>query len=248
MKKNYLLILPLILLSASLFSQLSTSKWQRLSGQWDVVNSSAFQSQPKSILWNYYDILNYNTIVTTLPVTAYDSIEIISSLSDRYESPAQFMISFAVTSESQSWFYHSYSFKFTGGFWGIDKVSFIYSDRLDKTKPLATKKNTFVNELASADCKVKYDKVYTYRVAFQDSNVILFINGEKLLSAPFPEKSYDGRIAISILNVKLALDKVDVKKGQKTVFEDDFLEDSIYVKTVKVQKVPESRDAKEKLQ
>jgi hypothetical protein len=52
------------------------------------------------------------------------------------------MISFAVTSESQQWFYHMYAFKITGGFWGMDKVSFIHSDRLDKTKPFATKNNT----------------------------------------------------------------------------------------------------------
>ncbi len=234
-----------MVISAILFAQ-SNSKWQRLSGQWEVLNSAAFQSQPKSILWNYYDILNYNTIVTTDPLKPYDSIEVLALLTERHESPAQFMISFAVTSESQSWFYHSYSFKFTGGYWGINKVDFNCSERVDKTKPLNTKKNIFVKELASADCKVKYDKMSHYRIAFQESNVVLFINNEKILTAPFPEKNHDGRIAVSSLNVKLALDKVEAKQGEKTVFLDDFNEDSIFVKTVKVQRVPAEKEGTEK--
>ncbi|HPF07989.1 MAG TPA: hypothetical protein PK293_18235, partial [Spirochaetota bacterium] len=143
---------------------------------------------------------------------------------------------FAVTSESKSWFYHMYAFKLTGGFWGMNKVSFIHSDRLDKTKPFATKNNTFVKELASADCKVKYDKMYNYRIAFEGTDVVLYINGEKILAAPFPEKSHEGRIAISARNVKIAVDKVEVKQGDKIIFEDDFNEDSIYVRTLKVRR------------
>jgi hypothetical protein len=152
------------------------------------------------------------------------------------------MISVAVTSESQSWFYHIYAFKLTGGFWGINKASFIYSDRLDKSKPFNTKNNTFVQELASADCKVKYDRVYNYHIAFEGTNIVLYINGEKILAAPFPEKSHDGRIAISARNIKIAVDKVEVRQKDKVIFEDDFNEDSIYVRTLKVTREPAPKE------
>lgn len=231
-------------LSVSLFSQTANSKWKRLSGQWDITNSTAVQSQPKAIIWNSYEILNYNTITTLQPLNQYDSFEIKSTLFDRYESPSQFMISFAVTSESQSWYYHMYAFKFTGGFWGMNRVSFIFSDRLDKTKPFPTKNNTFVKELASAECKIKYGKIQTYRVEFKDSTVILYVDGQKILSAPFPEKTYDGLLAISSLNIKLAVDKVEVRQGEKPVFEDDFNEDSIYVRRLQVEKVPANKEKK----
>ena len=116
------------------------------------------------------------------------------------------------------------------------------SDGLEKTKAVARRSNTFVKERASADCKVKYDKMYNYRIAFEGRDVVLYINGERILAAPFPEKSHEGRIAISARNVKIAVDKVEVKQGDKTIFEDDFNEDSIYVRTLKVTREPAPKE------
>jgi len=246
LKYKYLILFIIIFLCQNLFSQEKWHKWQRLSGKWQTVCSIAQEIKGSYIRWNYYEILDYNTILSINPFFDMSSANISTKILERTESPSELMLSFAVTSESQSWFYHMYSFKLTGGFWGMNKVSFIHSDRLDKTKPFATKNNTFVKELASADCKVKYDKMYNYRIAFEGTDVVLYINGEKILAAPFPEKSHDGRIAISARNVKIAVDKVEVKQGDKTIFEDDFNEDSIYVRALKVTRepVPKEDDAK----
>lgn len=228
----------LVFHSFILFSKDNNYQWNRLSGKWNVINGSAIQSQPKALQWNYYEILNYNTINTISNFDSFNSIIIQSTIFDRIESPSEFLIAFAVTSESQSWFYHMYAFKLTGGFWGLDKISFIYSDRLDKSKPFDAKNNTIVKELAATEYKVKYDKSYNYHIAFENTDVVLYINNEKVLSAPFPKKSHDGRIAISARNVKIAIDKVTVKNREKIIFEDDFNEDSIYVKIMKVKKIP----------
>lgn len=214
-----------------------------MSGKWEIRDSLAIEDYGNSAFWGFYEILNLNSIQSLLSIkNDYSSILFNLKVYDRLRTPSDLMLSFAVTSESKSWFYHMYAFKLTGGFWGMNKVSFIHSDRLDKTKPFATKNNTFVKELASAKCSVKYDKMYNYRIAFEGTDVVLYINGEKILAAPFPEKSHEGRIAISARNVKIAVDKVEVKQGDKTIFEDDFNEDSIYVRTLKVTREPAPKE------
>jgi hypothetical protein len=84
--------------------------------------------------------------------------------------------------------------------------------------------------------------VYNYHIAFEGTNIVLYINGEKILAAPFPEKSHDGRIAISARNIKIAVDKVEVRQKDKVIFEDDFNEDSIYVRTLKVTREPAPKE------
>lgn len=243
-KLNFILIISLFFIIPAV-SQDNNSKWQRYSGKWNISDSKAQEMNGWAISWNYYELLEYNTILSINPINDFNSIIVKAEINDRLKTPSEMMISFAVKSESKSWYYHMYGFKFSGGFWGMNKVSFIYSDRLDKTKPYNTKNNSFVKELASADCKVKYDKMYNYRIAFEGGNIVLYINEEKILTAPFPEKSHDGRIAISSRNVKIAVDKVEVKQGDKTVFEDDFNEDSIYVKVMKVRREPTGNNGAE---
>ncbi len=243
MKKFLSIIIFLVLINPA-YNQEKHHKWQRFSGNWNISDSNASELNGWTLVWNYYELLDYNTIITLQPLINFNSIDVSAAINKRVKSPSEFMISFAVTSESQSWFYHMYGFKFTGGLWGMDKVSFIYSDRLDKTKPFDAKNNFFVKELASADCKIKHDKIYNFHIAFEGENVVLFINDEKILSAPFPDKKYDGRIAVSARNVKIAVDKVTAKQNDKLIFEDDFNEDSIFVKVIKVKKVPDNTNDK----
>lgn len=209
-----------------------------MSGRWEVKDSFAFELQGKAIDWNYYELLNLNSLLSLKAFKEYNTIDIMLKLNERIQSPTDLLLIFNITSESQSWFYHMYAFKLTGGYWGMNKASLIYSDRADQSKPFNTKNNTFIKELASAKCKVKYDKVYKYLIKFEDNSVALYINNEKILSTPFPEQSRDGRIAISSKNVKIAIDKIEIKQRDKIIFEDDFNIDSIFVKILKVQKIP----------
>jgi len=241
LKKRYLILPVLSLIIAfPLFSQEAHHKWQRMAGIWEIKNSQAIETQGKAVDWNYYELLNLNSILSLKPFNNHTSIDLVMNITERIESPAEVMISFNITSESKSWYYHLYAFKLTGGYWGMNKAALIYSDRADKSKPFTAKNNVFVKELASGDCSVKYNKDYQYRVAFETGKVVLYINDEKILSAPFPEKNHDGRIAISSRNAKIAVDKVTVKKAEQTVFEDDFNENSIFVKVLQVQKIPAS--------
>jgi len=233
--KKYLLALIVIFPVFTYASDTPTekTKWQKLLGQWSIVNSQAVENRAWAAPWEYYELLKYNTIITYKAPSDFNNITVKASTFDRFKTPSEFMISFAITSERASWFYHMYAFKITGGFWGMDKVTFIKSDRLDKSKPFNAKNNSFVKEIASADCSVKYDKTHEYSIKFEGHDAVLYINGKKILSVRFPEKSHKGRIAISSKNVKVSVDSVEVKKNKKTVFEDDFNEDSIYMRRVK---------------
>ena len=242
LKSIFTSIIILIFFSNTAFSE---KKWQRMSGKWVVENSSAIEKFGNTSFWGYYEILNLNSIQTLKPLDSYNIIDINSTLYDRLRTPSEFMISFAIRSESESWFYHIYALKFTGNYWGLNKVSFVFSDRIDKSKPFSTKNNVFIKELESANCKIKYGKSYNYRITIEGEHIVLYINGEKILFSQFPEKSHEGRVAISAKNVKIAIDKVLVKNNDKIIFEDDFNENSIYVRTTNVKKQDTPKDKKE---
>ncbi|HOK93866.1 MAG TPA: hypothetical protein PLN03_13720 [Spirochaetota bacterium] len=232
MKKIFILLF-ITLFMMELPSQESHHKWQRFSGKWVVENSRAMEVNGWASPWDYYELIEYNSIVSLQDFKDYSEISISANITERINSLAELLISFAITSESASWFYRMYGFKLSGGFWGINKVSFIFTDKNDKSKPNATKNNRLVQELASNTCKVKYGRDYNFKILFENGNVALYINGEKVLCAPFTEKTNYGRIAISSRNAKVAIDNVEVKKGQDLIFLDDFNEDSIYVRVVK---------------
>jgi len=221
-------------------------KWDRFSGTWTVKDSKAVESRGWGPGWEVYNLINYNTLVTIDSFDDLSSIEVNAELFDRLETPSELMISFAVTSESKKWFYHNYAFKLEGGFWGLNKASLILSDRLDRTQPLSVKHNFFVKEIASADCRVKYNKLNKYRVSFEGTDVILYINEDKVLSVPFPEKTHGGHVGISTRNIKISLNKVEVKQNDKVIFDDDFDRDSIFVDTVKATREPTPKKETEK--
>jgi len=247
MKINFLLLFTCCsIFSTNCLASAEIKNWTKFGTSWDISNSIASTVNGHTTSWNYYILTNYNSLITINSINNYSDIEIIAEIKERIETPSEFLISFNVTSESQSWFYHMYAFRLTGGYWGMDKVSLIYSDRTDKSKPFNTKNNTFTNEISSSGCKVKYNKMNTYRVSFQGENVVLYINNEKILSAPFPEKSHDGHLAISAKNVQTAVDRITVKNKDKIIFDDDFNANSIFIKQLKVERTYSGNSEEEK--
>lgn len=241
MKKS-LITFFIIISCGVLHTQEMQHKWRLFSGKWVVSDSIATETNARAMFWDSYELLNYNTIISINPVENFTSLSVTAAISDHMKSPAEALIAFAVTSEDRQWYYHMYAFRLTGGFWGINRASLIYSDRADRSKPMNAKKNTFINELVSSKCSLKYGRMYNFVAAFEGNDVALYIDGEKVLSAPFPEKSHSGRIALSDRYARISVDRVEVKQGDKILFEDDFNEDSIYVKVLKVTRVPSQKE------
>lgn len=221
-------------------------KWRRLSGKWKISESELSENRAWTSPWNYYELININSLVTEHPLDNYSKINFDLKIHDRYESPAEFYISFSVRSPNRFWLYHLYAFKLSGGFWGINKVSFIHSDRKDKTKRVNTKRNTFIKELASKKFRLRYGKKYKAKIKFSGNKVTLYIDGERVLTGKMPSEDHSGRIAISTKNTKVSIDRIEVKDGNKIVFEDDFDTDSIYVRRIKarVERVPKTKPEK----
>jgi len=240
LKKFFTLLF--ITISMALLSQESHHKWQRFSGKWIVDNSRAMEVNGWASPWDYYELLEYNSIISLKDFKDYSEISVTANITERIDSPVEVLIPFAITSEHASWFYRMYAFKLSGGFWGINKVSLIFTDKNDKSKPNATKNNRVIQEIASKNFKVKYGRDYNFKILFENGNVALYINGEKVLCAPFTEKTNYGRIAISSRNAKVAIDNVEVKKGQDLIFLDDFHQDSIYVRVLKATKEVKKAD------
>ena len=228
-----LLFIGMLFTFTFLYSQGKEHRWERLAGKWEVANSKAVEIRSFPPPWNYYYIINCNSILSLQDFKDYNAIEFTAEMFDREKSPVELTLSFAVRSEYKSWYYHIYAFRFTGDFWNIDTVELIHSDRKDRSLSYRVKNNKFVNVLATGDCKIKYGKTYNYRIAFEGDLVNLYLNGEKILSAKRPVKDISGKIAISSGNAKLAVDRVRVLKDNKVLFEDDFNTDSIYVKRIK---------------
>jgi len=214
--------------------------WQRLSGEFKIKDSKLTETQAWVSPWKYYELININSVISLKPVDDYSSIDFDFSIHDRHESPAEFSVSFAVRSPYKKWFYHIYSIKLSGGFWGINKVSLIHSDMKDKCKRYATKNNIFIKELKSNSCSLRYGKTYKGCIMFNKDSVSFYIDGEKILEGKMPSEDHSGRIALSTKNTKVTIDKVQVKNGMKIVFEDDFNSDTIYVRKARagIKRVP----------
>jgi hypothetical protein len=204
---------------------------------WIFENSKIQLQFPHANSWNYYELSNYNSLISLKEIHKPSSIEFSMTIFDRSKSPAEILISFAGKNEYRNWLYRIYSIKIEGNFWGIKKASFIHSDRKNKTLPLSVKNNIFVDNIKCEKISLKYGKTYNYRIEFNEDKVILFIDNEKALESVFPIADNSGHIAFSARNVKLAIDNVRVKKGDRVVFEDNFDENSIYVRTVKARVV-----------
>ena len=233
MKLNVLFVAIILFFPISITPQEKSHNWQRLGGKWEISESVATEINSFVIPWSYYYILGLNTILSLRDFKDYNAIEFTAEMFDREKSPVELTISFAVRSESKSWYYHIYALRFTGDYWNMDTVELIHSDRKDKTLPYTVKNNKFVNVLAKGDCKIKYGKSYNYRIAFEGNYINLYISGEKIFSAERPVENISGRIAISSGNAKLAIDKVRILKDSQVLFEDDFNSDTIYVKKIK---------------
>jgi hypothetical protein len=213
--------------------------WQRFSGKWEIQNSRLIESNATAAPWNYYELLNNNSIISIHPYNDYSTFNYKMEIFDRVNSPAEVSASFNITSDDRQWYYHIYAFKFTGGFWGINNVSLIHSDRADKSKPFSAKNNTFIKIINTADLKLSYGKEYDCRIEFEDNKVSLFINNKIAISGILPSANHNGRVAFSTKNVKLAIDDVEIKQQDKIIFKDDFSVNSIYVKMLKAKKETE---------
>ena len=243
MFKQFFLIswLLFFLTGALLGENLKTDqkKWQRFSGQWKIKNGYLEEQRGWVSPWNYYLLLNYNTLLSLKKYPCDSSIHYNLVFFEPQKKETEILLSLAVSSPYKNWNYHLYAFRFKGDDKKINSLEFIYSDRKDKLKSYSTKNNFFIKILAKNKVSLEYQKKYFLKIEIdkKQNQAQLKIDHKTILKAPFPLKSNgdQGKIGFSTKNVKLKVDNIFISQSKKKksysliIFRDDFDYNSIKV-------------------
>ncbi len=216
-----------------------TATWMNINGNWTITNGKLAQMQPRSIRWEYHELMNYNTVVTINPVAQFSELSFTSKIyNPGQDMTAEFMVPFAVTSPKQHYYYNFLAFKFAGDEKKISRISLIKSERKDPSKPFTEKNNFTITEIASARCNIPYCKRLKCSITFSDGSAILKVNRKKMLEAPIPA-DHSGKVGFAARNIRISIDDVKVLKGDEILLSDDFSSDTLYVPTVKIKRTRE---------
>ena len=213
--------------------------WFQLSGKWKIEQSHLSETRGWPNRWWYYELLNHNTIISTQDMTDYDSINFSVNLSGSTAkqdgSPSVFTLFWGAQRPDANWFFHFYGVQFTGDASSIQKVSIIFSDRIDMSKPYATKKNYYVKELASSNHPLSYNQNLQCYLRFTDMDVSFYINNEKIITFAANElkDTKNGRVGFSSSYCLPSIEYVNLMKNKEKIFEDGFDVNSMFVPTAR---------------
>ena len=238
LKKSSILIALIISVFSGIHAE-DKPTWFQLSGKWKIDESRLSETRGWPNRWWYYELLNHNTIITTQDLADYDSISftvnLTSSDAKRGDSPSAFIVFWGAQRPDANWFFHFYGIQFTGDASSIQKLSIIFSDRIDISKPYATKNNYYVKELISINHPLPYNKDFQCYLRFSDTDVSFYIYNEKIISVAANElkDNKNGRIGFSSSYCLPSIEYVNVMKNKEKVFEDGFDVNSLFVPTAR---------------
>ena len=89
--KQYILFFCLLLLSLNLRSSLAINKkikWEKFGVTWIVADSKAEPRFAPSAQWNYTELSNYNSIISSSRFYTYNVININTKIFERIKTPA----------------------------------------------------------------------------------------------------------------------------------------------------------------
>ncbi len=202
-------------------------KWQRLNGNWAVVNSELAETRSWTKSWNYYPLLDYNSVVSLNDLDGYKSIDLTMEVKKPSRDNPEAAVFFAVKSPEHNWFYYSYAVSFKGDQDGLNTVSLLKTSMKDETLKPTKKGNGFTVEIAAERCSIPYGKPFGLSIRIEEGKVSVFTGGKRLIQSVLPDKSIAGRIAIGGKNAPLRIKEISVS-GSRPVFSDTFESDTIY--------------------
>ncbi len=248
LKRSYVVIpifFFILILSGktALFPDESEHKWVWLNGDWVVQDSRIIEKKGFINPWNYFALLDNNSIISKDYLNKLSSIEFsIAVTNEPFEkdpkknrplgTPQEAMASFAIRSPSKQWNYHLYALRLSGDIMNINKVSLIYSDRIDQSK-IDKKFNYFVKELAAKDTTLDYNKEHKIKIVFIKNSVEFFINGNSVLKSNVEVSgdNFDGKVAFSSKNIYIKIGDVKVSGDKGILLEDNFSSNTLLINT-----------------
>ena len=221
--------------------QQTQNKWLRMGGTWTVQNGRVFESRIRPLYWDLHELINYNSLLVDNLESDFTEINTKFGLTNVQILPVEIMFTFSIRGNIMQDFF---AIKFNGDAKGIQSVTVIRSTQKDASLPATTKKNYTIETLYEQACSLKYDSEYGIKIVknnnyFKGAVINLYIDNKLIFSKDFPiaELKEKGKFAVASRGASISIDYVTIKNGGKTVFTDDFSENSIYVPTVSATKV-----------
>jgi len=235
--------------SSAPVTEQADAKWIRMGGMWNIKDGRAVESRGAPVIWDYHELMNYNSLVS-LPDKNESSFTEMSakfSLSSVKSNVVEAILAFAMQSPYMRYYYNFFAVRFSLSRDGVQTVSLVRSKRLDDTLPYNVKKNYTIETLFIADCSIEFDRDCEVKIVkssgawheiFREKcdTVTLYIDGKKIFDAKLPAYDVKGNFAIGARGACISVDYVTVKNKNAVIFTDDFSENSIYAPTVKAVK------------
>lgn len=241
------ILITVLTIQLNLFPEEPQNKWNWFNGEWVVENSQIVEKRGWVSPWNYYALVDFNSIISISPLENYSTIEFTLTALNRHPDNTprgkreltdncEFMASFAVTSVKDEWYYHLYGIKISGDKKDLNTVTLVYSDITDRTKKLSEKNNYFMKELASGKFPMGYDREYRVKIEIIKEKITFFLDGKPVLKGSLPAPGHDGRIGFSSRNLYVKIGNVKVSNNKGIIFQDSFDRDSLFIRKLKVKR------------
>ena len=209
------------------------SQWQRLSGHWEIKNNLLQEQQGWVSPWNYYLLLDYNTVISQKKIENFTSFKTSFELTAPIKDKTEFIISWQIQSPYKNWNYHLYGLKLTGNNSSLNQIDFFHSDQKDKKKKYNQKNNYFVKILNYKKINLSYKKKHAALISFFKNQLTITLNQKNILILPWTKKSNKGKIGFSGKNVKINIHEVEVRNKEKLLWHDNFKKDSLHIPSTK---------------
>lgn len=200
--------------------------WRQINGIWEVVKGDKFNyvidKKVRSHNWGYNELINHNTFITIEPLEKYDSISFHVKFTEPLPENVRFMMPFGIKQDREF-----YAFRLTGNGNALLKIDFIQSVIKDPSKPATERWNFEIKELKSVEHALAFNSDYHIEIRIEKRKTTLFVEKKPVLTADIPAEELDkGKFGFSSLHMKPMIWDIAVKLGRKTVFTENFSEDS----------------------
>jgi len=223
------------------------AKWLWMGGTWDIKDGRATEIRGAPVIWNYHELMNYNSLVSLPEKNESPFTEMSSkfSLSNAKSNVVEVILAFALQSPNYRDFF---AVKFSLAKDGVQTISLLRSRLLDETLPSTVKKNYAIETLFTADCAIEFNKDYEVRIVKSSGAwhetlkkncdaITLYVDSKKIFDAKLPAYDVRGDFAIGARGASISIDYVTVKNRNAVVFTDDFSKNSIFIQTIKATEV-----------
>ncbi|HOO71762.1 MAG TPA: hypothetical protein PK926_08360 [Spirochaetota bacterium] len=210
--------------------------WFCINGDWAVAGGALVEKRNRAVRWDYHELMNYNTVVSVAQVGGFTETGFTAEIIPAGIGKPRFMVSFAVTSPKQHYYYSFYGFRLAGTAEKITRIELIRSARKDETRSFSEKNNYVITRLASTKTDIPWKGPLDCSVTIKGQTVSLTVNGKKLLTGTVAQQ-LTGKIGFSVRDARLRLDNIHVVNGKDALIEDDFAKNTLYVPTARIRKV-----------